>query len=278
MDIRHILNKGEKILSNLPNPALDCSILTAHFLEADRLSLAVNLDKEIDKDTEDKILRAFELRKTLCPLEYITGVKNFYGYNFKVNKGVLIPRFDTENLVERVLKKLEDRGSGSLSGLEIGTGTGIISITLLKERNELVMTAADISDYALENAAENARAFGVEDRFDLIKSDIYENITGEFDFLVSNPPYIKTADIKTLEVQVRDYEPETALDGGADGLYFYRRIIKHAPVKKHGFAAFEIGCDQAGQAEKLLKDENFVNIKIYKDLSGFDRVVIAEKI
>ena len=205
----------------------------------------------------------------------IGGKTNFYGYDFKVDKNVLIPRLDTEILIEEIIKDIKSR-SGEISVLDIGTGSGAIAVSIQKETGTKV-TAVDISKNALEIAKFNAEQNDAKIEF--ILSDLFENVKQKFDFIVSNPPYIETETIKSLDKEVVLNEPILALDGGADGLDFYKRIIADAPkyLKKNGRLYFEIGYNQASSVSELMK-KDFKNIKVLKDYGNNDRVVLGEKI
>lgn len=200
------------------------------------------------------------------PLDYITGHTDFYGFDIKVDKNVLIPRMDTETVVGEALKLIGDK---KVKLLDLMTGSGCIALALAKKSNAEV-TASDISEEALKVAKEN-----LPDTVTLIQSDVFENISGKFDLIISNPPYIKSADIETLQPEVKA-QPLAALDGGADGLDFYRKIAGQSPefLNENGALVLEIGYDQAADVSELLKG-NFKDIKVYKDLGGNDRTVTA---
>ncbi len=221
----------------------------------------------------NKIMKAVELRLKHIPLAYIFGKTNFYGYDFMVNENVLIPRLDTEILIEKLKEDILSQNK-KVSVLDIGTGSGAIAIVLKKETDASV-SAVDVSCEALEVAKKNAETLGAEIEFAL--SNLFENVKGKFDFVVSNPPYIESDVCLTLEPEVVDNEPILALDGGKDGLDFYREIINQAPnfLNDGGKLYFEIGYNQAEAVSNLMK-ENFKNIKVYKDYGGNDRVVAGE--
>ncbi len=207
------------------------------------------------------------------PLQLITEEAWFYGRCFYVDGNVLIPRNDTEILIEEALKYIKN----GMDVLDMCTGSGCIIITLAKEKN-IKAAGADISDEALSVARKNAVLLKADCEF--IKSDIFENVHSKYDMIVSNPPYIRTEEIKTLQKEVKDYDPFIALDGGKDGLDFYRRIIEKAGdyLNDNGRLIFEIGFDEAEAVSELLLKNRFSNINIVKDLSGLDRVVSAQKI
>lgn len=220
-----------------------------------------------------QIMDAVEKRLKHIPLAYIFGKTNFYGYDLEVNQNVLIPRLDTEILIEKVKNDIISNKK-AVSVLDIGTGSGAIAIVLQKETGANV-TAVDVSPKALEVAKRNAEKNNAEIKF--IHSNVFENVVGKFDFIVSNPPYIETEVVKGLEKEVVDNEPILALDGGEDGLDFYREIVEKAPnfLNEGGKLYFEIGYNQAEAVSGLMKDK-FKNIQVFKDYGDNDRVVSGE--
>ena len=228
---------------------------------------------QFSTEETNKIMAAVEKRLKHIPLGYIFGKSYFFGREFKVNENVLIPRQDTEILIEKICDDIKQR-SREVSVLDIGTGSGAIAITIQKETGAIV-TAVDVSKGALGVAKENAN--NLEAEIEFIQSDLFENVNGKFDFIVSNPPYIETEVIDTLETEVKDNEPILALDGGKDGLDFYRKIVADAPnyLNKDGKLYFEIGYNQAEALKNLMK-EKFTNILVYKDYGNNDRVVVGE--
>ena len=220
-----------------------------------------------------QIMDAVEKRLKHIPLAYIFGKTNFYGYDLEVNQDVLIPRLDTEILIEKVKNDIISRQK-DVTVLDIGTGSGAIAIVLQKETGAN-MTAVDVSPKALEVAKRNAEKNNAEIKF--IHSNVFENVAGKFDFIVSNPPYIETEVVKGLEKEVVDNEPILALDGGEDGLDFYREIVEKAPnfLNEGGKLYFEIGYNQAEAVSGLMKDK-FKNIQVFKDYGDNDRVVSGE--
>lgn len=214
--------------------------------------------------------KLLEERGGRIPLQYLTGQQEFMGFSFRVNEEVLIPRQDTETLVEEVLKVLRP----GMQVLDLCTGSGCILISLLALCPGLLGLGTDISPSALAVARENAKNLGVEAKFR--KSDMFARISGEpFDCIVSNPPYIASRDIPGLMTEVREYEPRQALDGGADGLNFYRILAREAGghLKENGRLYVEIGCDQGGQVSSLFKEAGFSDVEVIRDLCGKDRVV-----
>ena len=228
---------------------------------------------EISVEDEAKIMNAAEKRMKHIPLGYIFGKTNFYGYDLMVNENVLIPRLDTEILIETAIKEIKSRENATI--LDIGTGSGAIAIVLNKETNVKTI-AVDVSEKALEVAKQNAITNNAEVEF--IHSNLFENLGKiKVDFIVSNPPYIESSVIAGLDKEVRDNEPILALDGGEDGLDFYRVIVKEAKnhLNPNGMLLFEIGYNQ-GEALKELMKNGFKNVKVIKDYGNNDRVVIGE--
>lgn len=229
--------------------------------------------EQFSTEETSKIMAAVEKRIKHIPLGYIFGKSYFYGREFKVNENVLIPRQDTEILIDEICKDIKSRQE-NVSVLDIGTGSGAIAITVQKETNAKVL-AVDVSEKALEIAKDNAKHLEVDVEF--VQSDLFENVEGKFDFIVSNPPYIETDVIETLDDEVKLNEPILALDGGCDGLDFYRKIVDDAPkyLNKGGKLYFEIGYNQADALKNLMK-EKFKDILVYKDYGDNDRVVVGE--
>ncbi|MDD6265338.1 MAG: peptide chain release factor N(5)-glutamine methyltransferase [Clostridia bacterium] len=208
------------------------------------------------------------------PLAYIIGKWYFFGLEFALDGSTLIPRPDTEHLVDFLIKRLPKNSEL----IDLGTGSGCIAIATLVNRKDVSATLVDISEKALDRAKENALLNCVIDRCKFIQCDILDGIpSGEYDAVVSNPPYIRSEVIETLQDSVKNYEPRTALDGGADGLVFYRSIIKNAPqyIKKGGFLLFEIGYDQKNEIEKLANEYKYA-CNVYRDYGGNDRMAVFE--
>ena len=226
---------------------------------------------ELSEATESKLLSALQKRLTHMPVQHITGYQNFMGLEFAVDENVLIPRYDTEILVEEILK---DGGSG-LNILDMCTGSGCLLISLLKYMNDCKGIGTDISYEALEVAKQNAKRLEVESTF--IQSNMFDNISEneKFDLIVSNPPYIRSDVIPTLMEEVRAFEPVLALDGDEDGLKFYRIIIEKSRkyLNRSGKLFFEIGYDQGESVKNLMEAAGFKDVTVVKDFSGLDRVV-----
>lgn len=252
------------------SPALDAKILLCHVLGCDKLSLSLNREKELTFDEQTHFEALVKRRKNAEPVAYIVGEKEFMSLPFYVDPNVLIPRPDTEILVQEAIKNYT---GGSI--LDIGTGSGCIAVSLAYYIKEATVTALDISPSALLVAKKNALRNGVNIQF--IEADILnDEICGKYDMIVSNPPYIKPSVIETLSPDVKLYEPYNALDGGDDGLKFYRRIIEKAPLNDNGVLLFEVGFDQARDVAQLMI-EKFCSVEIVKDYGGIERVVIGFK-
>ncbi len=258
--------------SGIENVEYDIKAILTDTFGVDLNKFILDMDNEFepDKDLEAKYLSRIEKRKEHIPLQYIINKQNFYGLDFYVDESVLIPRYDTENIVDRIVKDCKE--NKCLSVLDLCTGSGCIAVSLKKSGFEKVY-AADISDKALAVAKHNAKLNNADIIF--LQSDLYENFPKEirFDIIVSNPPYISTDEIARIEKQVRDFEPKLALDGGRDGLDFYKKIINLSKnfLNNKGRLYLEIGYDQSKDVVDLAKKEGYDNIVIIKDLSGRDR-------
>lgn len=227
--------------------------------------------KEVDEEKVLEYLEKIRIRSTRVPLQHITGEQEFMGYPFLVNDHVLIPRQDTETLVEEALK-ISYTG---MKMLDMCTGSGCILLSMLKMKPEIEGTGCDISEEALKVAEANRKRLEVNAK--LIQSDLFEHIEGTYDMIVSNPPYIRTAVIAELQDEVRLHDPWIALDGKEDGLFFYRKIVRESGryLRKGGTLLFEIGHDQGEAVSELMKAEGYSDVKVKKDLAGLDRVVIG---
>lgn len=249
----------------------DSRLIFEYIAGIDRVKLTLEGDRELEPGIEEKLNAALAKRLTHMPVQYITGYQNFMGLEFMVSKDVLIPRMDTETLVEEVLRL----GLSNVRVLDICTGSGCILLSILKYVYGSSGVGVDISDGALGVAEANSEALGIDATF--IKSDMFENIPKDerFDIVVSNPPYIRSDVIGTLMSEVKDYEPLLALDGSEDGLKFYRIIADRAPeyLNNGGMLFLEIGYDQGAEVSALLSAAGFMDVEVIKDLSGLDRVV-----
>ncbi len=248
---------------------LDARLLLEELCGTDRNDLLVHGDRPVTEQQENSYVNYIELRSRHIPLQHITGYQEFMGLRFKVTPDVLIPRQDTETLVEEVLKNLHD----GMRILDLCTGSGCILLSLLRYSNDCVGIGADLSKKALKVAEENAGSLGLTAEF--VQGDLFEPVTGKFEIIVSNPPYIPSNVIPTLMEEVREHDPLMALDGKEDGLYFYREITGQASEYLYpgGMLFLEIGCEQAGAVTELMKNAGYRDVTVCKDLAGLDRVV-----
>ncbi|MCR5356298.1 MAG: peptide chain release factor N(5)-glutamine methyltransferase [Lachnospiraceae bacterium] len=261
----------------------DSMLLIMHVLNVSRDHILAHGTDPVEDDKAEKLLELVRRRCEHVPLQYITGHQEFMGLDFAVNEHVLIPRQDTECLVEEAMIETGD----GMRVLDLCTGSGCILISLMKYKNQIDGTGIDISEKALEVASLNAEKNGVEAVF--LCGDLYDALNKEpegsvssgsrFDVIISNPPYIRSDVIPTLMEEVKDHEPGVALDGGNDGLLFYRRMIEGADewLIPGGCILFEIGFDQGDAVSGMLKDKGYRNVCVVKDLAGLDRVVKGHK-
>lgn len=273
---RELLKKGtEKLVkAGVPDAGSDAWMLMEFAFEIEKGYYFLHEDDKIEKEQQERYEKLIAEREKRIPLQQITQTAWFMGYPFYVNENVLIPRFDTEILVEQVGKLLKP----GMRILDLCTGSGCILLSLLSEYRELNLegVGADISAAALNVAKENQKRLKV--KASMVESNLFSQVEGEFDLIVSNPPYIATGELQKLMPEVRDHEPQLALDGKEDGLYFYREIIKQASgyLRSGGWLCFEIGYDQGEALEQLMKYAGYKNVKIGKDLAGLDRIAIGQ--
>lgn len=271
---QELLKSGENELvsSNISDAELDAWYLLEYLTGMSRAKFFLDRDMEVSDEIKDRYLSLIHMRKEHIPLQHITGTQEFMGFDFFVNENVLVPRQDTECLVENVLPFAHGKKI-----LDMCTGSGCIIISLKKLEETAECTGADISKKALEAAQKNAASNEAEVYFK--ESDMFEKINGKYDIIVSNPPYIRPDVIKTLEPEVREHDPMLALDGGEDGLMFYRILAKEG--KKHlagpGMMFMEIGHDQGRAVKEIFENEGFKEVVVKKDLCENDRVVMAVK-
>lgn len=246
-------------------------ILLESVLGTSRNELFINPDRIVNEEDEKLFWKYVDRRKTGEPVQYITGAAPFYGLDLYTDPHVLIPRFDTEVLVEEIIKVTKP----GFRVLDVCTGSGCILAGLLSNARDVIADGVDISDYAIDLAKRNLDKYSLQ--ANIYKSDLFGNVSGKYDIIVSNPPYIETEVIEGLEEQVKDFEPRLALDGGKDGLDFYRIIVKESVnyLNDNGKVLLEIGLNQGKAVKELLEKEGFNQIKIIKDLCGNDRVVSA---
>lgn len=273
MTFREALAYGEKKLNEagIIEAKNDSWLLLAMACHIDHTFYYMHMEEELEVDQWGEFETLIRKRAERIPLQYITGEQEFMGILFHVNSSVLIPRQDTETLVEEALKVVRP----GMKVLDLCTGSGCIIISIMKNATGVEGFGYDISKQALLVAKENAKENGVSVTFE--RSDLFDNITETFDVIVSNPPYIKTAEIATLMPEVAQFEPVTALDGMEDGLHFYRKIVEECTeyLNEDGYLIFEIGCDQGQQVADMLRQAGFSEIRIIKDLAQNDRVVMG---
>lgn len=273
MEIKEALIEGRKYLKDLEytDPIYETRRLLSFLLNKDLSYLVAHDSELLDSTVEERYFEILDKRKNGMPIQYILGEEDFYGRSFKVLKEVLIPRQDTEISVETILKIIKNNKINNM--LEIGCGTGIVSISVDLEA-KIDVTAVDISKRAIENSIINKEKLG--SGIKIMKSDLFSNVKESFDLIYSNPPYIKSDEIEKLQVEVRKHEPRVALDGGEDGLHFYRKIIEKAPeyLNNRGYLVFEIGHDEAKDICALMADK--FDVEVIKDLSKLDRVVVGQ--
>ena len=278
MDIQSALKKGQSILmdNNIMSAKLDSEILMSQAIRKNRKFIILNLHKEIKKRELDYFENLIQERAKRKPIAQIIKKKDFWKYEFIVNNNVLIPRPDTEILIEQTLKLVKNKNR--LQILDIGIGSGCILMSILKEKKNFIGTGIDISNKSLQISKVNGHKLRINNRLRLFKSNIDNFNTGKYDLIVSNPPYIKKNSLKCLEKDI-GFEPKQALDGGLDGLSEIRKVIKKSSelIKRGGHFIIEIGFDQKNKVKKILRDKGFYIKKTVKDLSNHDRCIVSIK-
>jgi release factor glutamine methyltransferase len=259
--------------AGVATPELDAYILTEWVTGFDQLALLTNPDRVLPASEVQQLTAARDARLAGRPVYRIIGRREFFGLGFELSEGTLEPRPDSECVIELALKALDGRQAEQLSILDLGTGTGILAISLLSRLPNADAIAVDISSDALSTATKNAELNGVAPRFQALQSNWFENVEGKFDLIISNPPYIRTAGISELSREVRDHDPILALDGGEDGLTAYRVIAANAHdfLVSGGVVVLEIGHDQRDSATTIFESCGFRLVKAIKDLAGNDR-------
>ena len=280
MNYQDILNKANNYLkvSSIKTSKLDSELILSKVLNKNREEILINLQKKIDKKQINKFNFYLSRRKNKEPIAYILGFKYFWHYKFIVDKSVLIPRPETEQIVEEALKIIPTNKSFNI--LDIGTGSGCIIISILKERGNSQATAIDISNKALKIAKTNAKLHQLENKIKFINIDIDKYKSNNYDLIISNPPYINSIDLKRLDDDIKFHEPKIALSGGSDGFRDIKKVIIKSKklLKIGGKLIFEIGHKQKNQSVKILKENGFYINKISKDLSGKDRCIVSNKL
>ena len=276
---------GELRSAGVPEPELDAWYLLEYVSGWNRASYYADPERELTARQQEKYKNCIRKRAERVPLQHITGEQEFMGLTFHVNEHVLIPRQDTEILVEEALEQFRegrvpagDPGRGGSEILDLCTGSGCILLSVLyyaRQMKDVSVrgTGSDLSEKAVETAEENAKRLGI--RAEFVQGDLFENLKGRYAMILSNPPYIRSAEIGGLQPEVRDHDPRMALDGSEDGLIFYRKIIRAGGLylENNGILMFEIGCDQAADVSGMLREHGFSDITVKKDLAGLDRVV-----
>lgn len=278
--IQDALSEGIKSLkeAGIESYILESQLLLGKVINKDRLFIMVNKDYKVSDEEIKEYLKLIDIRKEKMPIKYILGTCEFMGLRFKIKEGVLIPRPDTEILVERSLEVIEKNSYKNIS--DVCCGSGIIGISLASFINKINVDCFDIESVPLEVTCENIKLNKLENQVKVFKSNLLEYAIKnsiKYDMIVSNPPYIKKNEIINLMEDVKNYEPHVALDGGDDGLYFYKMIVEQSKtiLNNEGSIAFEIGYDQKEEVSCILESNGFVNIECYKDLAGLDRVVLG---
>jgi len=280
MDIENILNEGIKILqkNKIPNPQLDSEILLSNSIKRDKKHIILNPKEILKSEESEKFKSLIERRKKGEPVAYLINKKEFWKDEFFVNKDVLIPRPDTEIIIEQVLKVYSKERQ--LQVLDIGTGSGCILLSILKERPNFYGTGIDISKKSINVSKYNAKQLNLKNRVKFFHSSVDNFKIGKYDMIVSNPPYIKLLSLRYLEKDVVNFEPKLALSGGFDGFSKIRKVISKARtlIKKDGRFILEIGFNQKNKVKKILKKEGFYVNKAIKDYGNNDRCIISTKI
>ncbi len=263
--------------AGIAQPRLEAEILLAHALEVERLHLYLSPDKPLTPDERTKFRAFIQKRRAGTPLQHLIGEVSFFGLRFRVRRDALIPRGETEELLDRTLR-LVPRDQAARC-LDLGTGSGVIAVCLARYLPRASVTAVDISSTALDLARENALLNGVHDRVAFLESDWFQNVTGSFDLIVSNPPYVDTDVIGGLAAEVRDHEPRVALDGGKGGIEQIELLIAGAcgHLEGGGCLLLEIGHGQGDRVRDLLAESGLEDVGIEKDLSGLERFAVARR-
>ena len=276
------LTKNYKDLLNhsIQTAKIDAEVILADVLKISRVNLITKQNTVLDQEQEDLFAKLIKRRKQQEPVAYILNKKEFWNENYYVDKRVLIPRPETEILIEMLLKKVKDK-SKVFQILDLGCGSGCLLISCLKEFNKSLGLGIDISSLALEVAKKNIQSHKINSRAKLLKLDLFKlDIKKKFDFILSNPPYLTSSEYRNLSKDVKDYEPKQALVGGFDGILYYKKIISFSKssLKKNGFLALEIGDGQYKEIKKLLTNHSFRILDKYQLIDGEIRCILASKI
>ena len=280
MNIRQAILNAHKVLTKnqIESAGLDCEILLSKVLQKDRKYVILNSDKDLNEKNISEFKDLIIKRSLNKPVAYLTGKKDFWKHSFFVSEKTLIPRPDTEILIENILKITKQKSK--LNILDIGTGSGCILLSILKDRSDFYGTGIDISKDCIDISKINAKNLELSDRSKFFKSDVDNLLNGKYDLIISNPPYIKKLDLKYLNKDVVNFEPKNALDGGLEGISVIKKIIMRSSnlLKNSGKLILEIAFDQKYKVKKLLKDEGFYINNIIKDYAKNDRCIISTKI
>ncbi len=280
MNYRNILQKGTEVLKkkNITTANIDAEILLSISVNKSREKILLNPDEHLSNKEIKQYIHLIKRRKKKEPISHICKKRFFWKYDFKVNKSVLTPRFETEHLVEEILKK--SKYLNNINVLDVGLGSGCILISLLKEKKNWKGIGLDISKSAVKTAKNNAKIQQVYNRIKFINSDIDKFCHGKYDIIVSNPPYINNIGYNNLDISVKGYEPKTALCGGLDGLKIIEKLILKSKLilKKNGLLAMEIGIGQHSKVTNILKKNGFFILKIVKDFQNIKRCILAKRI
>lgn len=272
MTLKTLLEQGAKQLRDgqIADADIDAMYLLEHVFSIKRMDFLMNPKREVSEEEKERYLQVISRRASHVPLQHIIGSQEFMGFDFIVNEHVLIPRQDTEVLVEEVAKIANGK-----QVLDVCTGSGCIILSLCKMCQLTKAVGLDLSTEALQVARENGKRLECDVTF--LESDLFDKVTGKYDIIVSNPPYIETKVIEGLMEEVREHEPYMALDGGVDGLDFYRSIVEKSVeyLNDGGYLCFEIGYNQGEAVVSLMEKKGFTNCRIVKDLAGLDRVVMG---
>jgi len=276
--IRDVLNwtRGYFEAAGIIQPRLEAEILLAHTLRVARLNLYVSPDQPLTVDERSRYRTVVKRRRDGTPLQYLIGEVQFFGLRFRVSRDALIPRPETEELLDHILRLVpRDR---DIACLDLGTGTGVIAVCLARYFPRAAVTAVDISSRALELARENAALNGLEGRIAFLESDWFDRVTGKYDLIASNPPYVADDELEALPAEVREHEPLVALDGGAGGVEETSRLIALLPehLNPGGFAFLEIGQGQDEAVTGMLEERGFAEVRMECDLAGRERYVVAQ--
>ena len=280
MNIEKAINEGYLQLkkNKIKSSHLDSEILMSQVIKKDREYLILNLNQKINGKAYKHYHDLINERSKGKPIAYITGKKFFWKHEFYIDQNVLIPRPETELIIEYVLKKYKNKTKLRL--LEIGVGSGCVLLSILGEKKKFLGTGIDLTNKCLKICNNNAIKIGIKNRLKLFKSDIDNFNLGKYDLIISNPPYIKKIDLKYLDTDVKDFEPKMALDGGLEGLSEIRKVIRKSSdlIKKKGILILEIAFNQKNDVKKLLNNKGFYINKVLKDYANKDRCIISTKI